>query len=96
VRTPANKPTVEERDGCLPYVREELDLLGEVRVILALGKFGWDAACRMLGARPIPRFVHGMGNSPEVVQRDYSHVFREFARGERVDPEATIRAARKT
>ena len=35
-----------------------------------------------------------MGNSPEVVQRDYSHVFREFARGERVDPEATIRAAR--
>lgn len=35
-----------------------------------------------------------MGNSPEVVQRDYSHVFREFARGERLDPEATIRAAR--
>jgi integrase len=22
-----------------------------------------------------------MGNSPEVVQRDYSHLFREFARG---------------
>lgn len=36
-----------------------------------------------------------MGNSPEVVQRDYSHLFREFARGERVDPEATIVAARR-
>ncbi len=56
---PANKPTTEERDRCLPYAQEELALLGEVRVILALGKFGWDAACRMLGARPIPRFGHG-------------------------------------
>lgn len=36
-----------------------------------------------------------MGNSPEVVQRDYSHLFREFARGEQVDPEATIVAARR-
>jgi len=31
-----------------------------------------------------------MGNSPEVVQRDYSHIFREFARGERIEPEAVI------
>jgi integrase len=36
-----------------------------------------------------------MGNSPEVVQRDYSHLFREFARGERVDPENVIVDARK-
>lgn len=35
-----------------------------------------------------------MGNSPEVVQRDYSHLFREFARGERVDPEVVIASAR--
>src|SRR5690348_13761332 len=28
-----------------------------------------------------------MGNSPEVVQRDYSHLFREFVRGERLNPE---------
>jgi len=56
---PANKPTTVERDRCLPYAREELELLPEVRVILALGKFGWDAACRMLGVRPIPRFGHG-------------------------------------
>jgi len=36
-----------------------------------------------------------MGNSPEIVQRDYSHLFREFARGQRIDPEATILEARK-
>jgi integrase len=35
-----------------------------------------------------------MGNSPEVVQRDYSHLFREFARGERIDPESPIAGAR--
>lgn len=35
-----------------------------------------------------------MGNWPEVVQRDYSHLFREFARGHRIDPEATILRAR--
>jgi integrase len=35
-----------------------------------------------------------MGNSPEVVQRDYTHLFREFARGERIDPEAVITEAR--
>jgi integrase len=37
---------------------------------------------------------HEMGNSPEVVHRDYSHLFREFARGDRVDPETVIAAAR--
>jgi integrase len=37
---------------------------------------------------------HEMGNSPEIVQRDYSHLFREFARGERLDPERMIAAAR--
>jgi len=35
-----------------------------------------------------------MGNSPEVVGRDYSHLFRELARGRQVDPEATIVEAR--
>jgi integrase len=36
-----------------------------------------------------------MGNSPEVVQRDYSHLFREFIRGERLNPEQMIAAARR-
>ena len=56
---PANKPLPSERDNCLPYAAEELRLLGNVRVILCLGAFGWDAACRLLGLRPKPRFGHG-------------------------------------
>jgi uracil-DNA glycosylase family 4 len=62
---PANKPTTEERDTCLPYMQRELELLPEARVLLALGAFGWGAAltaCRGLGhrlPRPKPRFGHG-------------------------------------
>jgi len=62
---PANKPTTEERDRCLPYLERELELLGECRAIVALGAFGWDGvlrAARALGAEvpsPRPRFGHG-------------------------------------
>lgn len=63
---PANKPTVTERDRCAPWLHAELDLLAvHVRVLLALGGFGWDAALRAAtGAgwtvpRPKPRFGHG-------------------------------------
>lgn len=56
---PANKPTPEERDNCLPFAQVELSLLVEVRTIVCLGAFGWDAACRLLGIRPKPRFGHG-------------------------------------
>ena len=62
---PANKPTTEERDRCLPYLERELELLRECRVLVALGGFGWDGAlraARALGAevpRPKPRFGHG-------------------------------------
>ena len=45
---PANKPTPQERDNCLPYLERELELLERGRVIVALGAFAWDgvAACR--------------------------------------------------
>jgi uracil-DNA glycosylase family 4 len=62
---PANKPTIDERDACLPFLARELDLLADVRVILALGAFGWDGVLRALGdlgqtiPRPRPRFGHG-------------------------------------
>ena len=55
---PANKPLPAERDNCLPYAREELDLL-EPRVIVCLGAYAWDAACRLLAIRPKPQFGHG-------------------------------------
>jgi uracil-DNA glycosylase family 4 len=67
---PANHPTVEERDNCLPYLVEELRLLKRVRVIVCLGGFAWDGALRalrLLGHLPEPdvrqrkpRFGHGV------------------------------------
>jgi uracil-DNA glycosylase len=54
---PANRPLPAERDKCLPYAVEELELL-RPRVIVCLGAFAWDAACRLLGVRPRPRFGH--------------------------------------
>ena len=61
---PANKPTVVERDTCAPFLARELALLTDVRVIVALGQFGWDAGLRALAGlgfqtRPKPRFGHG-------------------------------------
>ena len=61
---PANKPTIEERDACAPFLARELALLTQVRVIIALGAFGWAAGLRALATaghetRPKPRFGHG-------------------------------------
>jgi uracil-DNA glycosylase family 4 len=61
---PANRPTTEERDNCLPYLVRELRILTEVRVLLALGQFAWDGSLRALASlghavRPAPRFGHG-------------------------------------
>lgn len=63
---PENKPTVSERDTCEPWLAAELDLLSpDVRVIVCLGHFAWQAVWRTLGrARlrvpaPRPAFGHG-------------------------------------
>jgi uracil-DNA glycosylase family 4 len=62
---PANKPTTEERDNCLPYLERELELIDRARVVVALGKFGWDGfltAARQVGVptpKPKPKFGHG-------------------------------------
>ncbi len=69
---PANRPTPAERDACLPWSVRELALMSDVRVLLCLGAFAWDAALRLRAARagegvarpqplprPRPRFGHG-------------------------------------
>jgi uracil-DNA glycosylase family 4 len=61
---PANKPTILERDTCAPFLVREMALLTSVRVVLALGAFGWDAVLRALTTarnRPVggkARFGH--------------------------------------
>jgi uracil-DNA glycosylase family 4 len=61
---PANRPTPQERDNCLPYLTAELRLLPRVRVLLCLGSFAWDGVWRLLGllgqrSGRKPRFGHG-------------------------------------
>ena len=63
---PANKPTVAERETCAPWLNRELALLTPtLRVVVALGAYGWDGALRGLAGagfvvpRPKPKFGHG-------------------------------------
>jgi uracil-DNA glycosylase family 4 len=56
---PANKPTTVERDTCRPWLDRELALL-QPRVFLALGAFGYQGLCGILGVRPRPAFRHGV------------------------------------
>ena len=57
---PGNQPTVGERDACAPFLARELALLARLRVVVCLGAFGYDAACRHLGVARRPRFGHGV------------------------------------
>ena len=57
---PANKPTPAERDACSPFLRRELALLDRAQLIVCLGQFGFDAACRHFGLRPKPKFGHAV------------------------------------
>jgi uracil-DNA glycosylase family 4 len=71
---PDNKPTPEELDNCRPYLIEELRLLKNARVIVALGKIAFDNVLLALADRgvaipkPRPAFGH------EVIHRlnDYT------------------------
>ena len=61
---PVNKPTIDERDNCAPYLVRELAILDRVRVLVPLGAYAWDAVLRTLAAAgyatpsPRPRFGH--------------------------------------
>jgi uracil-DNA glycosylase family 4 len=57
---PANKPSIDERDTCQPYLAREIALLRRARVYVALGSFAYEAMCRVLAVRPRPKFGHGV------------------------------------
>ena len=62
---PDNKPTPQEIAACHPHLVAEVAALPRVRVIVALGRIGFDAAWRLLAEqgiviRPRPRFGHGV------------------------------------
>lgn len=62
---PDNKPTVAELKRCRPFLLEELSLLRQVRVIVALGQIAFRTCLDALKARgiplhtPKPHFGHG-------------------------------------
>ena len=62
---PANAPRPEELSACAHFLDEELAVLREVRVVLALGAIAWRAYLGHLARggiglpRPLPAFGHG-------------------------------------
>ena len=63
---PGNRPTRRELDRCAAFLDRELELLAGLRVTVALGQIGWEAALRRATrvepgqlSRPRPRFGHG-------------------------------------
>lgn len=60
---PDNRPLPAEIVACRPFLVRELELLRDVRVVLALGQIGWDAVLAAMAEqgvrfRPRPRFAH--------------------------------------
>jgi uracil-DNA glycosylase len=46
---PANKPLPQELKNCQPYFEKELELLGRVRAVLALGRIAFDRYLNVIG-----------------------------------------------
>jgi uracil-DNA glycosylase family 4 len=62
---PDNKPLPEEVTHCLDHLAAEVDALPRIRVVVALGKIGFDAWLQLLRRRgnrlsPRPPFEHGV------------------------------------
>jgi uracil-DNA glycosylase len=61
---PANKPTPGERENCLGWTVREVRELPNLKLIVCLGSFAWDAALRLRTAldlappKPRPKFGH--------------------------------------
>jgi uracil-DNA glycosylase family 4 len=47
---PANKPKAVEISNCLPFLQQEIDLLGDLQVIVALGRIAFDQTLRIYRA----------------------------------------------
>ncbi|HZP48070.1 MAG TPA: uracil-DNA glycosylase [Vicinamibacterales bacterium] len=65
---PDNKPTPEEIVNCLPHLDAEIAALPRVRVVVALGRIGFDAYLALLKQRgivkkPKPAFGHALAHA---------------------------------
>ena len=105
---PANRPTPAERDACLTFTARELELLANVRVVLCLGAFAWDAALRLITTLTdtVPRahsrrpsFGHGaeLGGEPYSLLGCYHPSQQNTFTGRLTEPmiDAALRRARE-
>ena len=65
---PDNKPTADEISNCLPHLDAEVAALPRIRIIVALGRIGFDAYLQMLKLRgtlvgPRPAFGHALAHA---------------------------------
>jgi uracil-DNA glycosylase family 4 len=64
---PANKPAPTEFGRCRPYLVDELGVMGQVKVVIALGKIAFDSFLKAYeeagGTLPKPRLKFGHGQS---------------------------------
>jgi uracil-DNA glycosylase len=60
---PKNKPTPRELQNCFPYLLEEFDALGRLRVLVALGSIAFTSVLKLLRERDLEfepvHFAHG-------------------------------------
>src|ERR1051325_9843945 len=105
-RPPDNKPLPEEITRCLDHLDVELTHLPRVRVVVALGKIGFDAWLQLLKRRgvalsPRPQFGHGevvtFGNGLPTLVGCYHPSRQNTNTGKLTAPmmEAVFRKARK-
>ncbi len=62
---PDNKPTRDEIANCLPYLKQEMDLLSNLQGIVALGSIAFNETLSLLGLKPSGyTFGHGLFYQP--------------------------------
>jgi uracil-DNA glycosylase family 4 len=103
---PDNKPTPEEIVSCLPHLESELEALGRVRVLVALGKIAFDASWQLMtrhgtAPRTRPAFAHGVAHplSNGLTLIGCYHPSRQNTHTGRLTPpliDAVFRLARET
>lgn len=71
---PDNKPNPNERDACRTYLVRERELLINIRVVICLGSFAYEAVCKEWGVKPRPKFGHGV----EVIASDGTVILCSF------------------
>jgi len=45
---PGDKPTAEEKENCEPYLAREFELLPDLKIVLGLGKIGFDSCVKFV------------------------------------------------